>query len=63
MNVDLWHATFSTFLVVQPQPQLMKIAIIGGGPSGLVTLKTFLEVGSRVGIQIEPILLESESES
>jgi hypothetical protein len=41
----------------------MKIAIIGGGPSGLVTLKTLLEVRSRFDVQIEPVLFESDSES
>jgi len=40
----------------------MKVCIIGGGPSGLVTLKTLLESKARFNVEIEPILLEAHSE-
>jgi uncharacterized NAD(P)/FAD-binding protein YdhS len=41
----------------------MKVAIIGGGPSGLVTLKTLLESKTRFSVEFEPVLLEAQGES
>ena len=41
----------------------MRVAVIGGGPSGLVTLKYLLEAKQSLGIEaIEARLFESEPE-
>lgn len=39
----------------------VRIAIIGGGPSGLVTLKTLLE-SKGPDFNVEPVLFEAEEE-
>lgn len=39
----------------------LKVAIIGGGPSGLVTLKTLLEIGDRYeDVKVQVSLFEAE---
>jgi cation diffusion facilitator CzcD-associated flavoprotein CzcO len=38
--------------------QHIRIAVIGGGPVGLATLKTFLE-NSKPGLKIEGLLFEA----
>lgn len=41
--------------------KLLKVAIVGGGPSGLVTLKTLLEVGDRYeDVKVQVSLFEAE---
>ena len=41
--------------------QHLKVAIIGGGPSGLVTLKTLLELGDRwPDVEVRASLFEAE---
>jgi dimethylaniline monooxygenase (N-oxide forming) len=44
-----------------PPQTSLKVAIIGGGPSGLVTLKTLLELGDRYGdVEVHASLFEAE---
>jgi len=40
----------------------MRVAVIGGGPSGLVTLKYLLQAHLQLGIEpIEAVLFEAEA--
>lgn len=45
----------------QSSPAMIKVAIVGGGPSGLVTLKTLLELADRFDdVAVEASLFEAE---
>jgi NADPH-dependent 2,4-dienoyl-CoA reductase/sulfur reductase-like enzyme len=59
--LGLHYGTVLPIITINTSMVQLKVAVVGGGPSGLVTLKTLLELGDRhEDVNVQVSLFESE---